>query len=74
MKDDPIIRAREATGLPPWNDGREPRCPVCGESCDTIYRNAEIKKSVAGSNRPVVAHIRENCLFLCHLGATSNSL
>ena len=41
MRDYPIIRSLEQTGLPPWNDGREPRCPVCGASCDTVYRNAE---------------------------------
>ena len=40
MRDDPIIRSLENTGLPPW--GREqPVCPVCGEGCDTIYRNAD---------------------------------
>lgn len=53
MKDDPIIRALERTGLPPWNDGREPRCPVCGESCDTIYRNAE--GDVVGCNECLTA-------------------
>ena len=41
MRDDPIVASLMATGLPPWNDGREPKCPVCGESCDTIYRNDE---------------------------------
>lgn len=38
MKDDPIIRSLERTGLPPWNDGRKPRCPVCGEECETLYQ------------------------------------
>lgn len=38
---DPIISSLEETGLPPWNDGREPICPVCGATCDTIYRNGD---------------------------------
>lgn len=53
MKDDQIIRSLERTGLPPWNDGREPRCPVCGESCNTIYRNAE--GDVVGCNECLTA-------------------
>ena len=53
MRDDPIIRSLERTGLPPWNDGREPRFPVCGQSCDTIYRNAE--GDVVGCNECLTA-------------------
>lgn len=41
MRDDPIIESLERTGLPPWNDGKEPSCPVCGEPCDTLYRNKD---------------------------------
>lgn len=37
----PIIESLERTGLPPWNDGRVPRCPCCGEETDTLYRNPE---------------------------------
>lgn len=35
--DDPIIESLERNGLPPWDDGSEPHCPVCGEACETIY-------------------------------------
>ncbi len=38
MRDDPIIRSLEATGLPPWNDGRVPTCPICGAECEKIYK------------------------------------
>lgn len=38
MRDDPIIESLEETGLPPWNDGRTPICPICGESCRWIYK------------------------------------
>ena len=41
MRDDPIISSLERTGLPPRNDGRVPRCPCCGEECETLYRNPE---------------------------------
>lgn len=41
MRDNPIIASLERTGLPPWNNGREPRCPVCGMECETLYINAE---------------------------------
>lgn len=53
MKDDPIIRSLENTGLPPW--GREqPVCPVCGEGCDTVYRNAD--GDTVGCNRCITAY------------------
>lgn len=39
MRDHPVIENCERTG---WPDGKEPTyplCPVCGEECETIYRN-----------------------------------
>lgn len=44
MQDDPIIRALESTGLPPWtkpDELKQPRCPVCNEECETIYLNSD---------------------------------
>ena len=37
--DHPVIRNMEQTGYP---DGKEPeayRCPVCGEVCESIFKN-----------------------------------
>ena len=42
LPDDPIIRCMEATGYPPWidpNGDNDPICPMCGEICDTVYKN-----------------------------------
>jgi len=54
IPDDPAISCAEQTGYPSWNDGREPKCPVCGESCDTIYRNAE--GDVVGCDNCITAY------------------
>ncbi len=40
LKDDPMIRSLELTGLPAWmddDDDEQPVCPVCGAACDTAY-------------------------------------
>lgn len=37
MSDHPIVESLDRTGLPPWDKGQEPICPVCGASCETIY-------------------------------------
>ncbi len=39
MGDDPIIHSIEQTGYPPWIDADDPRCPVCGEICETVYKD-----------------------------------
>jgi len=36
VSDPPDIRNTERTGYP-WGEPRVPRCPVCGEECETIY-------------------------------------
>lgn len=35
LRDAPDIRMTEATGYP--SETNWPRCPVCGEECETIY-------------------------------------
>ena len=40
ISDDPIVSCMERTGYAPWNQYREPICPVCGEPCETIYRDS----------------------------------
>ena len=40
LPDDPIIRSFEQTGYAPGvQDETPPECPVCGEECDTVYRD-----------------------------------
>lgn len=39
IPDDPIIRAMERYGVPPYlADAKEPICPLCGSECQTIYK------------------------------------
>lgn len=51
--DDLIVRSLDSTGLPPWDDGREPVCPVCGEACDTIY--FDMNGNAVGCNECLLA-------------------
>lgn len=37
LPDDPIVRNMERTGFPDGKEPEEPRCPVCGALCETIY-------------------------------------
>jgi len=33
----PVITAMEATGHPTYKDPVYPRCPRCGQECETVY-------------------------------------
>lgn len=39
MRDHPIIENMERTGYPDGKEPVYPHCPICGEECDTIYRD-----------------------------------
>ena len=39
IPDDPLIRYAERTGYAPWKKQEYPVCPVCGEECETIYKD-----------------------------------
>ena len=39
IPDHPVIRNMERTGYPGGKDPVYPRCPVCGEECETIYKD-----------------------------------
>ena len=39
LMDHPIIRNMERTGYPDGREPVQPRCPICGEECETIYQN-----------------------------------
>ncbi len=39
IPDHPIIRNCERTGYPDGKEPPAPRCPICGEECETIYRD-----------------------------------
>lgn len=46
---DPTIRMIEATGYPSARYLREPRCPICGDECETLYK--DINNEVCGCDR-----------------------
>lgn len=39
LPDHPSIRNTEQTGYPDRRKDDEPFCPMCGDRCDTIYKN-----------------------------------
>ncbi len=40
IPDDPIIHSLEQYGVPPWQrDEYEPTCPICGMTCEYVYKN-----------------------------------
>lgn len=41
INDGPIITRAMRTGYGYGEELKEPKCPVCGEECDTFYRNAD---------------------------------
>ena len=52
--DHPIVESLDKTGLPPWDDGKAPTCPVCGEECDTLYYSKD--GDVVGCNECLTAY------------------
>ena len=41
IPDDPRIRDAEMYGMPPYDDGPDPVCPICGKDCETIYMDKD---------------------------------
>ena len=39
LPDNPIIRNMERTGYPDGKEPPQPRCPICGQECETIYKD-----------------------------------
>lgn len=39
LPDTPLIRNMMATGYPDGMDPQFPHCPICGEACETVYRD-----------------------------------
>lgn len=39
----PVITALERTGYPDGKVPEYPHCPVCGNECETIYRNKDFE-------------------------------
>lgn len=37
--ENPIIRNCERTGYPDGKSPKYPICPICGDECDTVYKN-----------------------------------
>lgn len=44
--DNPIIRNCERTGYPYNKEPEMPKCPICGEYCDSFYKNTENQEIV----------------------------
>ena len=38
LPDHPVIRNLERTGYPDGKEPQYPRCPICGEECEIVYR------------------------------------
>lgn len=43
IPDHPVIRNCERTGYPDGKIPKWPICPMCGEECDTVYRNKNLE-------------------------------
>lgn len=41
LPDHPVIRNMERTGTPDGEPEVYPICPICGQTCDTIYKDRE---------------------------------
>ena len=41
IPDHPVIRNMERTGYPDGKEPEYPRCPICGEECETIYKSKD---------------------------------
>lgn len=41
VRDHPIIENLERTGYPDGKEPTYPRCPICGEECETIYKSKD---------------------------------
>jgi len=39
LPDHPVVQNLERTGYPDRKEPRCPRCPICGEECETIYKD-----------------------------------
>ena len=39
IPDHPAIRNAERTGYPDGKEPEYPHCPICGEECDTVYKD-----------------------------------
>jgi len=40
IPDDPYIKFAEQTGYAPWQNVKQPRCPVCGNECEIVYKDS----------------------------------
>lgn len=54
ISDDPLIRYAEKNGFAPWNVPKEPRCPVCGSECETVYKDK--MGDILGCDECLTAH------------------
>ncbi len=48
IPDHPVIRNMERTGYPDGKAPTYPRCPICGEECETVYQSKENGFDIVG--------------------------
>ena len=60
IPDDPVIRNMERTGFPDGKEPQQPICPVCGEVCETVYREFGTDK-IIGCNECICTEDACNC-------------
>lgn len=39
IPDDPLIRFAQKYGHSPWESEVQPICPICGQECETVYKD-----------------------------------
>lgn len=42
LPDHPVIQNMERTGYPNGKEPEYPRCPICGEECEDIYKDKDL--------------------------------
>lgn len=66
LPDDPIISNIERSGYPGGTEPPLPVCPICGEECETVYRESGTA-NILGCNNCLIQEDAWEC-HLCFPG------